>query len=213
MSTEQAADKDPESHLASARNRAVAIVLAPIIITLIWALGTILTTKPETKTDTRPEVAIGRPAPGFTYPLLGGGTMGLADHRGKVVLVNVWATWCPPCIEEMPDLQNLYTKMKAKGAPFEILGVSIDALGGDVVQKWVDRFGITFPILLDPRGSVKKLYRTTGVPETFIIGPGGRLERKFIGPRKWDGPEMIGYLDSLIPSGTPKPGAVRPGGS
>ena len=112
MSSEQAAGRDSESQLASARNRAIAIALAPIIITLIWALGTVLTTKPETNTDTRPEVAIGRPAPVFTYPLLGGGTMGLADHRGKVVLINVWATWCPPCIDEMPDLQNLYAKMK-----------------------------------------------------------------------------------------------------
>jgi peroxiredoxin len=98
----------------------------------------------------------------------------------------------------MPDLQNLYAKMKSKRLSFEILGVSIDALGGEPVRKWVDRFGITFPILLDPRGTVKKIYRTTGVPETFVIDPNGVLVRKFIGPRKWDGPAMINYLNGIL---------------
>ena len=114
------------------------------------------------------------------------------------MLVNVWATWCPPCIDEMPDLENLYKQMKSQGLAFEILGVSIDALGADPVNKWVERFGITFPILLDPRASIKKLYRTTGVPETFVIDPAGRLVRKFIGPRKWDGAEMVNFLKSIL---------------
>ena len=121
----------------------------------------------------------------------------MGDYRGKVVLINVWATWCPPCIEEMPDLQNLYLQMKRDGVPFEILGVSIDALGADPVRKWVDRFNITFPILLDPRGKIKKLYRTTGVPETFIVDPQGKLVQKIIGPRKWDEPRMVSFLKRI----------------
>ncbi len=182
--------------MAGARNRAIAIILTPILITLVWALWVGVTTAPV-KDSKFPAPVIGELAPGFTFPLLPGGTASLSDYRGKVVLINVWATWCPSCIDEMPDLENLYKKMKSQGSAFEILGVSIDALT-DPVQKWVDRFGITFPILLDPRGTIKKLYRTTGVPETFVIDRQGRLVRKFIGPRKWDGAEMVNFLKRIL---------------
>ena len=94
----------------------------------------------------------------------------------------------------MPDLQRLYERMKREGAPFEILAVSIDALGADAVAGFVERFGLTFPVLLDPRGSIRKLYRTTGVPETFIVDARGRLLRKIIGVRKWDAPAVVSYL-------------------
>jgi len=183
--------------MAGARNRAIAIILTPIVITLVWALWVGLTSAPV-KNSSNPIPVVGESIPGFTFPLLSGGTASLSDYRGKVVLVNVWATWCPPCIDEMPDLENLYKQMKSQGLAFEILGVSIDALGADPVNKWVERFGITFPILLDPRASIKKLYRTTGVPETFVIDPAGRLVRKFIGPRKWDGAEMVNFLKSIL---------------
>ncbi len=203
MNSIQSSEPKADRHMASARNRALIIILMPVVVTVIWAFWVGVTTEPV-RTDTElPVPVLGKSAPKFTFPLLGGGTASLADYRGKVVLVNIWATWCPPCIDEMPDLENLYKQMKTKGAPFEILGVSIDALGADPVRKWVDRFGITFPILLDPRGSVKKLYRTTGVPETFVIGPKGVLVRKFIGPRKWDGPGMIRYLEGVLKASTP----------
>ncbi|MDP6366617.1 MAG: TlpA disulfide reductase family protein [Nitrospinota bacterium] len=203
MNSIQTSEPKVEKHLASARKRALAIILTPVVVTVIWAFWVGVTTEPV-RLDTRfPAPVLGKPAPFFTFPLLGGGTDSLTDYREKVVLVNVWATWCPPCIDEMPDLENLYKKMKTKGAPFEILGVSIDALGADPVRKWVDRFEITFPILLDSRGSVKKLYRTTGVPETFVIDPKGILIRKFIGPRKWDGPGMIRYLEGVLKASIP----------
>ena len=94
--------------------------------------------------------------------------------------------------------------MKSKGAPFEILGISIDALGAESVKKWAERFGIKFPILLDPRGTVKKLYQITGVPETFVVDPKGVLVRKFIGPLRWDGAAMIKFLNATL-EGRKKP--------
>ena len=185
--------ENPNPDQRRAKRLAVSFILAPLLLTLLWGVGERLATERVEKTPA-PAPEIGRPAPPFVYPLLGGGRMSLADQKGKAALVNVWATWCAPCLDEMPDLQRLYAKMKKEGAPFEILAVSIDALGADAVAGFVDRFVLTFPVLLDPRGSIRKLYRTTGVPETFIIGPRGRLLRKIIGVRKWDAPAVVAYL-------------------
>lgn len=196
MSAEQIPKSSSQNDMARAKKMALLFVLVPILITVVWGLTVKLTSVPQREESPQPVVA-GAPAPIFSFPLLSGGTSSLGDYKGKVVLVNVWATWCPPCIEEMPDLQNLYAQMKSQNLPFEILGVSIDALGGDAVQKWVERFRLTFPILLDPRGSIKKLYRTTGVPETFIIDPQGRLVQKIIGPRKWDSLQMVNFLKQV----------------
>ncbi|MBI3129207.1 MAG: TlpA family protein disulfide reductase [Candidatus Tectomicrobia bacterium] len=194
-----------------AKRMALAFILAPILATFLWGLYGWLNKPPEKK-DEGPIVALGAPAPEFTFPALGGGAISLADYRGKVVLVNIWATWCPPCIDELPSLQNLYLRMKEKGQPFEILGVSIDALGADAVQKFVERFKLTFPIPLDPRGQIKKLYRTTGVPESFFVDPQGRLVEKIIGARKWDSPEVISFVEQMLrnaPAGGPAQAAPK----
>lgn len=197
MTTEPISKEADQDEVARARKRALLLILVPVVITLIWAFAAKLSHVTEEK-ESLPPIAAGQPAPQFSFPLMTGGDASLSDYRGKLVLVNVWATWCPPCIEEMPDMQNLYAQMKREGLPFEILGVSIDALGADPVKKWVDRFNITFPILLDPRGAIKKLYRTTGVPETFVIDPQGVLVQKIVGPRKWDGPRMVAYLKQIL---------------
>jgi cytochrome c biogenesis protein CcmG/thiol:disulfide interchange protein DsbE len=114
-----------------------------------------------------------------------------------VVFVNMWATWCPPCIWEMPSMENLYKELGNE--KFEILAVSIDALGADAIKPYLKtKVNLTFPILLDPRGSIKKLYRTTGVPETFIVDKQGILRRKIIGARDWSKPEVAKYLREVM---------------
>ncbi len=187
------ASKSASPDQRKAKRLAVSLILAPVLLTLLWAVGERLTTE-RVEEAPAPDLEIGGQAPSFEYPLLGGGSASLTGQKNRVVLINVWATWCVPCLDEMPDLQRLYARMKKEGAPFEILAVSIDALGADAVKKFVERFGLTFPILLDPRGSIKKLYRTTGVPETFIVDPKGRLLQKIIGNRKWDAPAVVAYL-------------------
>lgn len=184
---------DPSPERRRAGRLAASFVLTPLLITLLWGVGERLTTERAAEAPAR-RIEIGQQAPGFEYPLLGGGRMSLAGQQGKVVLINIWATWCAPCLEEMPDLQRLYARLKDEGVPFEILAVSIDALGADAVERFVERFALTFPILLDPRGSVKRRYQTTGVPETFIVGPRGRVLQKIIGVRKWDAPAVVAYL-------------------
>jgi peroxiredoxin len=138
----------------------------------------------------------GQPAPNFTLPGLDGKMVSLADYRGYVVLVNIWATWCPPCVDEMPSMEKLYQQLKDE--KFEILAVSIDSLGENAVAAFVKKYNLSFPALLDPDGTIKTLYQTTGVPESFIINKEGILVEKIIGPRDWSSPAVVRYLHSLI---------------
>jgi peroxiredoxin len=138
----------------------------------------------------------GLPAPNFTFPGLDGKTVSLSDYRGHIVLVNVWATWCPPCVDEMPSMERLYQALK--GEKFEILAVSIDSLGIKAVAPFMKQYNLSFPALMDPDGTIKNLYQTTGVPESFIIDQDGILIHKIIGPRDWARPEIIGFFRNLL---------------
>lgn len=135
-------------------------------------------------------------APNFNFPDLNGKKVSLSDHRGKVVLVNIWATWCPPCRQEMPSMQRLYATFK--GDNFEILAVSIDSKGREVVAPFMRNMNLTFPALLDPKETIKPVYRITGVPESFIIDKDGVLVEKIIGPINWATPEVFFFFRDLI---------------
>ncbi len=138
----------------------------------------------------------GIPAPDFTFPGLDGKNTSLSDYKGKVVLVNIWATWCPPCVYEMPSMQKLYNEFNGKN--FEILAVSIDAAGVDAVAPFMKKHKLSFPALMDPKGTIKSMYRVTGIPESFIIDKQGVLVGKIIGPRDWATQEVFGFFQDLI---------------
>ena len=93
---------------------------------------------------------VGKPAPGFSLPNLGGTLVNLADYKGKVVLLNIWATWCPPCVEEMPSMEKLFQSLNREG--LEILAVSIDASGLKTVRPFMEKHKLSFPALIDPKG-------------------------------------------------------------
>jgi peroxiredoxin len=135
----------------------------------------------------------------FRLLALRGDYVNLSDYRGKVVFLNIWATWCPPCQEEMPSLESLYQRLK--GRKFEMLTVCIDREGEEVVRPFVTKLGLTFPVLLDPEGKTYRLYRLTGVPESFIIDKSGVIIRKIIGPQYWTTNEWLDYFDRIIPNG------------
>lgn len=137
----------------------------------------------------------GTAAPAFSFPDLEGNEVALADHRGKVVFLNIWATWCDPCREEMPSMERLYKKLK--GRPFEILAVSVDS-DPTPVKPFVEEFKLTFPILLDTRRKITRLYRATGVPETFIIDSKGVIAEKVIGARSWSKEENVEFITKLV---------------
>lgn len=122
----------------------------------------------------------GNPAPQYAAPTLSGDTLALADLRGQAVLLNIWATWCPPCREEMPALEALHRDMADDG--LRVVAVSVDSrsAAGDV-QQFLDEFGITFTVLHDPDEQVSRTFRTTGVPETYLIDRDGTIAKRWIG--------------------------------
>ncbi len=144
---------------------------------------------------------IGLPAPDFTFSGIDGKKVSLSDTRGKVVLVNIWATWCTSCVDEMPSMEKLYQKLK--GEYFEILAVSIDSLGVKAVVPFMKKFKLTFPALIDSAGTIRQDYGITGVPESFIIDKNGILVKKIIGPLDWTRPEVLRFFQELIRN--PKP--------
>ena len=120
--------------------------------------------------------------------------LSLDQFRGQVVVLNFWATWCPPCVEELPSLMNLQDRMRERGVT--VLGVSID-VDGDAYHRFLKLHNINFLTVRDPEQKVAGMYGTTGWPETYIIDRQGVLRRKFVGPVDWDSPEVIGFLNRL----------------
>jgi len=120
--------------------------------------------------------------------------LSLDQFRGQVVVLNFWATWCPPCVEELPSLMNLQDRMRERG--LTVLGVSID-VDGDAYHRFLKLHNINFLTVRDPEQKVAGMYGTTGWPETYIIDRQGVLRRKFVGPVDWDSPEVIGFLNRL----------------
>ena len=142
------------------------------------------------------DIASGTPAPDFTFPGLDEKMVSLSDYRGKVVLVNIWATWCPPCVEEMPSMEKLYRKFK--GQNFEILAVSIDEPGLEAVAPFMKKSNLTFPALIDSEGTIKAVYGVTGIPESFIVDKQGILIKKIVGPVDWASPAIFRFFSEEI---------------
>lgn len=169
-----------------------------IILTIAGVLILLLLNRnrPYYKSVKMVPIGIGILAPDFTFPGLHGKNVSLSDYRGKVVLVNIWATWCTPCVDEMPSMEKLYQKLKSEN--FEILAVSIDSLGAQEVAPFMEKYKLTFPALIDSEGTIRIVYRATGVPESFIIDKDGRLVKKIIGAIDWTRPEILRYFQALI---------------
>lgn len=134
-------------------------------------------------------------APDFTLPELNKGSVTLSDYRGKIVFINFWATWCPTCDEEMASMEKLYQQFKDKD--FEMLTINIDK-ERDIVEQYLKKNNLTFPVLLDPKNVTGKHYQTTGVPETFILDKSGVIVSKVIGPRDWSTEQAIRVFANLI---------------
>jgi cytochrome c biogenesis protein CcmG, thiol:disulfide interchange protein DsbE len=161
-------------------------------------------------------VTVGSKAPDFRAVAVDGApvTKTIADYKGQVVLLNVWATWCLPCRTEMPSIQALHDRFAARG--LKVVAVSVDNSGfADEIRKFRDQYGLTFEILHDASGEIKRDYHTTGVPETFVIGRDGVIRKKVIAAADWDSPanralfaQLLGVPESTTGVGSDAPPAA-----
>lgn len=134
------------------------------------------------------------PAPDFTLPDVDGNAVRLSDFRGKVVIVNFWATWCPPCRFEMPSLQRAWEKLKDDGGA--VIAVHV---GGkeDEVWQFMSSYDLSFPIVLDKDSSVIKAWPVKGLPTTLVVDPEGLIRYRAIGGREWDDPAILDAVRAL----------------
>ena len=163
-----------------------------------------------------PPVVRGGAAPGFSLPEVDretgapGAERSLASLSGRVVLVNFWATWCEPCEREMPAMERLYRAIPR--SDFELLAVAIDEEADDV-REFLERYDLSFPILLDLDQSVYADYQTMGVPESLLVDRDGRIVERYVGPREWDAPEYVARIRDLVGGAGAGAAADAPGGA
>jgi peroxiredoxin len=124
-----------------------------------------------------------------------GNTIHLQDFRGKVVFLNFWATWCVPCRLEMPAMERLYREFKGRG--FVVLGVNVQE-GPGPVRAFVRELKLTFPVVLDPKGSATMAYAVRGLPATYLIDRNQVIVGRAIGAREWDNKDARAYIRSLL---------------
>jgi len=180
-----------------------AFLVAVVVISAAWL----------SRNRIRP-VAVGYEAPVFQVTDLEGNPVTLDDYEGRVVLINIWATWCAPCRAEMPSMERLHQQFPSDD--FEIVAVSIDAPagqrdrdgrpGGDPAA-FAESLGLTFPIFLNPGGEIRRLYQTTGVPESFVVGRDGIIYKHYAGETRWDSEANVSLVRRLVDGDQGDPGA------
>jgi cytochrome c biogenesis protein CcmG/thiol:disulfide interchange protein DsbE len=166
-------------------------VTAIVVMGLALGAGALTWVAPDSR------VEINHPTPNFRAVDLGTrDSVSLNDYRGSVTLVNIWATWCLPCREEMPSMQKLYDSLKSRG--FRIAAVSIDEGNPEDVIAFAQQLKVTFDILHDRSGRIQSLYQTTGVPESFLLDRRGILVKRVIGAHDWNSPANVGAVERLL---------------
>ncbi|UCD24803.1 MAG: TlpA family protein disulfide reductase [Gemmatimonadota bacterium] len=165
---------------------------------IVAALGAAVVAGMSLSPDIRP-IRPGSEAPAFeAVNVVTGDTIALRDYAGEVMLLNLWATWCPPCEQEMPAMQRLHELLGPRG--LKIVAVSVDALEPGQVLEWAQQRGLTFDILHDRTGRVERTYQTTGLPESFIVDRNGVIIRKEISSREWDDQTYLDIFTRLLDS-------------
>lgn len=153
-------------------------MLAVFILGSLWTVASRI--PPAAATNAPPSAREGFSAPDFTLELLGGGEVTLSDLRGQVVMVNLWASWCPPCRQEMPDIEQVYQDFKDDG--LVVLAVNTTYQDSEAgAAAFVQEFGLTFPIPLDRTGAVARQYQLRGLPSTYFIDRKGVIQSVVVG--------------------------------
>lgn len=170
------------------RSAAYWLAACAVIAALFW-----LYLRPSGSRGTGPAALAGERAPSFLVAALGGGESGLAAYRGRIVVLNLWASWCPPCRAEMPDLETLYRRYRSRGVV--VLGVD-QGESAQQVAAFAQSLRITYPILLDDQQQYGRVYAALGLPTTILVGPNGIVRRGFDGPLTY--PQMVAAVGPLL---------------
>lgn len=139
-------------------------------------------------------------APDFKIKNLKGGLTSLSNFKGKVVLINFWATWCAPCRSEMPSMEALYRAYRR--SDFEILAVSIDTIGEPPVRAFIEEFGFSFPVLMDTQYVVNDRYDVRVVPTSVLVNRKGMIVHRLLGAKDWTDPAVRMLIDPLVREGS-----------
>src|SRR5271166_4140961 len=136
------------------------------------------------------------PAPAISFVDLAGNTVSLSEFTGKIVLVNLWATWCEPCLREMPSLERLQSRL---GERIAVLAVSEDRGGNKAVEPFIAKLGLkSVKIYIDPKSEVGHSFAVRGLPTSFLINREGKVLGRVEGAAEWDSPKILGVLEPLI---------------
>ncbi|NJN46039.1 MAG: TlpA family protein disulfide reductase [Candidatus Competibacteraceae bacterium] len=161
----------------------VVVVLITVLHGLVYAAPQELTPHPNPQ-----------PAPAFTLQDSQGKTHTLADYQGKVIIVNFWATWCPPCVKEMPSLQRAWEQLRQED--IQVLAINMGQDREDI-DYFLSKYPVEFPILLDSDVAVAESWGIKGLPTTFVLDASMRMVVEVIGEREWDDPELLNQVRAL----------------
>jgi peroxiredoxin len=166
------------------------------VLSLLLTLAACSEPAKTTGGDSAGPPAVGQVAPDFTLSDQAGKPVSLADLRGKVVIVNFWATWCPPCRAEMPSMETLHRELADEG--LVLLAINIEKDGRKTVPAFLAGKPHSFPILFDDREEVQKRYGVYKFPESFVVRKDGTIDDKVIGAIDWAHPKSIAYFRDLL---------------
>lgn len=166
-----------------------------LFLLMVMAPGSPGNTRAEAISPLNADSILNSRAPDFSLKDLNGINIPLSSFKGKVVLLNFWATWCPPCRDEMPALNKLYHALKNRG--LEVVAVSTDRSINDI-KNFIKKNKVDFPVLFDADRSTARLYRVFSMPTTFLIDRSGKIVEKFYGEYDWTEPETKGKIEKLL---------------
>jgi peroxiredoxin len=167
-------------------NRLLAGVLVVLFAAFLYTISDVMEQRVVEAGDT---------APKFTIKTENGQQIGRSEFPGKLLMVNFWATWCPPCVEEMPSLNQFAQTMGPQGVT--VLGISVDR-NEKAYREFLQRNSLQFLVARDPEENISSSYGTFKWPETYVINREGKVVQKFIGPRDWNDPQVVNSIRALL---------------